>query len=574
LNDLDLGTEIEHSMTGGTIYVGGALTGNLNNLNSGGWVVMDCGSHITSQLNVNSYSAVAFRGSTTIDGPLVLSSGYEEVYVSAGSLLKGSEMQLNDNTVAVRVVGDGYAYLQFETITSNGDDFTSKLDGYFAISCPKFVYGTAEMDASSFKFVAQVLLNDAIEQNQLSIPTKCPGSSSSDNTTTEPETPSNPDPTPDPEPDPDPTPEPEKTVDITVLETVSDITPDTTHTHPISATGIDVANGKIYVSWHWRGVNYHGCVEIGEMTATGCQLDQFFETPASEAKQKVEDESLYGKDFNHIMVDPTDNRIYVVGNEAKGGFLAYVDLNSSGLVGNGGTLTYRRLLGGDGNCIIRNGDYLQVASTYGYESYVLPALDRKGRSPQPGKSKFITKVNGNVYGMHFNSDSYTDANMVSADKTTKLEKVGITIDRFDGTDYLFENSPVALSSTYEVSPVDGKNVVKVDTNGDIYVCRGAYGITRLSDGATYQLPMLEGNQPRGYANGCDVDDKYVYVSYGSAGIHVLNKSDLSLVAKYTYVGGNSANYVKVPGDGYIYVAYGENGWQVYRLVTKTVTVAQ
>jgi hypothetical protein len=40
------------------------------------------------------------------------------------------------------------------------------------------------------------------------------------------------------------------------------------------------------------------------------------------------------------------------------------------------------------------------------------------------------------------------------------------------------------------------------------------------------------------------------------------------------VGGNSANYVKVPGDGYIYVAYGENGWQVYRLVTKTVTVAQ
>jgi hypothetical protein len=205
------------------------------------------------------------------------------------------------------------------------------LDGYFAISCPKFVYGTAEMDASSFKFVAQVLLNDAIEQNQLSIPTKCPGSSSSDNTTTEPETPSNPDPTPDPEPDPDPTPEPEKTVDITVLETVSDITPDTTHTHPISATGIDVANGKIYVSWHWRGVNYHGCVEIGEMTATGCQLDQFFETPASEAKQKVEDESLYGKDFNHIMVDPTDNRIYVVGNEAKGGSWAVMATASSAM---------------------------------------------------------------------------------------------------------------------------------------------------------------------------------------------------------------------------------------------------
>jgi hypothetical protein len=30
----------------------------------------------------------------------------------------------------------------------------------------------------------------------------------------------------------------------------------------------------------------------------------------------------------------------------------------------------------------------------------------------------------------------------------------------------------------------------------------------------------------------------------------------------------------VPGDGYIYVAYGENGWQVYRLTTIAATVAK
>ena len=48
---------------------------------------------------------------------------------------------------------------------------------------------------------------------------------------------------------------------------------------------------------------------------------------------------------------------------------------------------------------------------------------------------------------------------------------------------------------------------------------------------------------------------------------MLDKETLDVVACYTHSGGKSANYVKVDG-GYIYVAYGRNGLQVFKLTTK------
>jgi hypothetical protein len=554
VGDLDLGSTSQHSMNSGTLYVGGALTGNLNDLNNNARVIMGCDSHITSNLNVNSSASINLRGNLKVDGDVILSSGTDEVFMSAGVLLDAHQLQMNNDEVRFKVMGEGYAYLVLTSLLSNHKDLQSKLDGCFALQCPIFIQNGQAWNVSEFQFVGTVRVNEAIAEEGLSIPTSCPGT------------------------------EPEEVKEIPVIETIADVTPDTTHTHPISATGIDVANGKIYVSWHWRGVNYHGCVEIGEMTATGCQLDQFLETAASESGQKFDNDADYGKDFNHIMVDTKDNRIYVVGNEAKGGLIGYVDLNAAGLAGSGtsGTadsqLKYRRLLGGDGNCIIRNGDYLQVASTYGYESYTLPNMTRAGKLEQPGKAKFIVKTGNRLVGMHFNSKTYTDAGLLTsadASKADRLEKVGITIDQFDGLDYTFEGTQTTLLSTLEVSPIDGKNAMAVDGN-DIYVCCGAYGLVRYSGGQTerFQLDLLDGNLPRGYANGVTVDANYVYVAYGSAGLYVLNKSDLSIYAKYTNGGGKSCNYVTVPGDGYIYVAYGENGWQVYRLTTVAATVAK
>lgn len=550
--DLDLGSTSWHEMNSGTLYVGGALTGNLNEIKNGGYLVVGCDSHITSNLNINSGASINLRGNLKVDGDVYLSSGTDEVYMVEGTLLDAHQLQMNNDEVRIRIIGDGYAYLNLTSLASNHFDLKSKLDGNFAIQCPTFIQDWQAWDVSKFEFVAQVLLNTEIEKAGLSIPTSCPGT------------------------------EPEEVTQIPTLETITEVTP-SEHTHPISATSIDVANGKIYVSWHWRGVNYHGCVEIGELTAAGCKLDQFFETAASETKQSFDDDTKYGKDFNHIMVDTKDNRIYVVGNEAKGGILGYVDLNAEGLVnGTSGaadaTLKYRRLLGGDGNCIIRNGDYLQIASTYGYESYNLPNLDRVGRNEQPGKAKFILKSGNSLYGMHFNSKSYVTTNLLTsadASKADKLEKIDITLDKFDGYDYLFDGTQTELLTTLEVAPVDGKNVVAVDGN-DIYVCCGAYGLVRYNGSTTerFQLDLINGVQPRGYANGVTFDDNYVYVAYGSAGLYVLNKKDLSVYANYTNVGGKSCNYVTVPGDGYIYVAYGENGWQVYRLTTIAATVAK
>jgi hypothetical protein len=544
--DLDIGAGAH--LNSGTLYVGGALTGGNLHVINGAQAVVNCGSHLTGDVNINS-SAINLRGNLKVDGKVVLSSDVRVIYMVSGTVLDANELQLNNTGVAIQIVGDDYAYLKLNTMVSNTTDLLSKLSGPFGIQCSKFLEQNGS--ETTFQFPASVKLND--ELTDITIPSwdDCSGSV-------------------------------EEKVEIPTLETITDVTP-SEHTHPISATSIDVANGKIYVSWHWRGVNYHGCVEIGEINNNACQLDQFFETAASETKQKFDDDSKYGRDFNHIMVDTQANRIYVVGNEAKGGLIGYVDLNSNGLVDATqgaayGILKYRRLLGGDGNCIIRNGDYLQVASTYGYESYSLPNLDRVGRNEQPGKAKFIVKSGNSLYGMHFNSKSYVTTNLqTSADASNaeKLEKIDITLDKFDGYDYLFDGTQTELLTTLEVSPVDGKNVVAVDGN-DIYVCCGAYGLVRYSGGTTetFQLPLIDKVLPRGYVNGVTVDANYVYVAYGSAGLYVLNKKDLSVYAKYTNNGGKSCNYVTVPGDGYIYVAYGENGWQVYRLTTIAATVAK
>ena len=69
---------------------------------------------------------------------------------------------------------------------------------------------------------------------------------------------------------------------------------------------------------------------------------------------------------------------------------------------------------------------------------------------------------------------------------------------------------------------------------------------------------------RHYVNGCDVDDKYVYLAYGSYGLVVLDKNTHEVVAHR--VASKSANYVKVR-DNYIYVAYGRDRLQVYNLST-------
>jgi hypothetical protein len=570
--DLALG-DGSHSLDGGTLYVKGSLSGNMNYVQGNAWLIVGCGTEIGSSMNLNVGGSVDFRGNATVNGDIIISSG-SGFAVTSGIYLKAKTIELNNDEVVVSGTPQ-YTFIEADKIVSNTHSFKTKLNGSFAILCPyisaegEFVYkdGYWDSEGSSYyelEFLSDVLFNEQITEKNLTIPTSC---SKDAETNTDTET----DPDPDPEPDPEPQPDPKK-----VLETIAEVEPD--HTHNISSTGIDLANGKIYVSWHERGNGYHGCVEVGQVTDDACSLLQFFETPASSGK--LTDKSQYGKDFNHIIVDTQAgaNRIYVVGNEFDGGLLGYVDLGADGLVaansGSAAALNYRRLWGADGNSIIRNGDYLQLATTYGYEAYTLPSLDRAVRDTMPGRAKYIVKDDSRILGMHFQTRTYRDTNIQTKladededDTSDNLQEVDVTIDEFPTTDYLFEQRRELFSTGLTVAPVNGKNVVAVDGT-DIYLCRGALGLTRIAasgDTTNFILPYTQGVLPRGYVNGVYVDQNYVYVAYGSAGLYVLNKADLSVVAQHANVGGKSANFVKAD-DKYIYVAYGRAGWHVYKLV--------
>jgi hypothetical protein len=157
---------------------------------------------------------------------------------------------------------------------------------------------------------------------------------------------------------------------------------------------------------------------------------------------------------------------------------------------------------------------------------------------------------------------YYDRTLVSIQQATGL------LHSYAASDLLLSD-PTTLASDLEIAPADGKNVVALDGD-DVYVACGAAGVVRYSAAAgaatgSFAIAPASDGYIKGYANGVAVDARYVYVAYGSAGVYVLDKSTLSVVARYTNVGGKSANFVYVH-DGLIYVAYGKSGWEVLELV--------
>ena len=148
------------------------------------------------------------------------------------------------------------------------------------------------------------------------------------------------------------------------------------------------------------------------------------------------------------------------------------------------------------------------------------------------------------------------------DKNSMQSKAALGV--YGASDYGF-SSPVKTVSLDMITPVTGKNVFQLDGD-DVYVCLGANGVKRYSNGVEVAAFKLSDDSAAA-ANGLAVDDKYVYVAYGHGGLFVLNKSDLKVMASYRYAGGKSANYVTVSGN-ILYVAYGLSGVQIFKLVEK------
>lgn len=361
------------------------------------------------------------------------------------------------------------------------------------------------------------------------------------------------------------------------------------HTHDISATGIMDLDGYLYMSYHTNqeqkdnADNSHGgCVEVL--------------TPVKNNKVQLL-QYLYDSqrviDFNHLLAVELNNgekKIFLPGNsKKKGALLSYMTINGDHLLATESKeittadvdkdgkpivkivepLQYAQLHPAteeykdknyDENCVVYNKkkDHLIVATTEGYVVYDANTMNEVDKIERPGKVKHVAIGDGKIVGLYLNDKNH------SSD-----DEVGATIEVINRDDEDFENSK-KFNTTVGIKPNDGKNVVSVRDNL-IYVCQSGLGLyvynMQGKEQWHWQMPSAWNDKKNVYkalCNGCDVDDKYVYLAYGSYGLVVLDKNTHEVVAHR--VASKSANYIKVR-DNYIYVAYGRDRLQVYNLST-------
>ena len=352
---------------------------------------------------------------------------------------------------------------------------------------------------------------------------------------------------------PEGTTKPEPTPEI-IIEKITDIDPlEPDHDHGvISATCITFDGNKAYASYHLRGEGQKGCIEVMEPADNGVKLLSYMISP--------------DYDFNHLIVD--EGNIITVGNHTKkGAFIASLpvgfeasetvreDLKVKELTtdevlmvsGKDGEIKGGYKNAGDGNCVIRHGNNYYVNTYRGYGALNLDFSKVEGSFvPTNGSSKHIDIANGK-------------AAIISLDTYNTTESAS-TVNVYNADDKMF----TTILDTYAagtISPIDGKNVIAIDGE-NIYACLGKGGLVRLNDNASFHA----GENGKVPANGMAIDDKYIYAAMGSF-VFVLNKTDLSEVTHYHASSLKSANYIALH-DGLIYVAFGEDGIQVFRLVEK------
>ena len=312
-----------------------------------------------------------------------------------------------------------------------------------------------------------------------------------------------------------------------------------------SATCIQSANNKLYVSYHTYGdKNFGGNIEVLSMTGNQLQVD------ANKAAENC--------DYNHIIVD--GNSLYLAGSGTKsaGAFLGKVDLNGGNLGDEVKLYAIDNKTKMDANCVAEfNGEHV-VATTKGLTSF---AKDFSFWSKAGAEGKHVVTANSKLYTLD------VDGNVNVYDNNN------------------LENT-VASYNVGEVYPKGNKAVMAVSENGDIYVCKGENGVAKISGGQlnknfftcpTFTKPKKTelAGKVKGRANGIAIGSKYIYVACGGYGLVVLDTNGNVICHRKANAYKNddcgSANYVAVNtvnGEEYVYVAYGQNRVQVFK-VTKT-----
>lgn len=363
------------------------------------------------------------------------------------------------------------------------------------------------------------------------------------------------------------------------LDLISSI--DYNHDHDISATCVQVHNGRLYMSYHTRDKKHGGCIEVfSPVENNKVTLEQYL----------CDDQK--DLDFNHLMavkLKSGKRMVYLPGSSnKKGAMLAYIPIQDkkhlladqsksiTTTINGKDTVIYEKPLqfiqmnpataefakkGYDENCVIYNDEtnHLIVATTKGYLVYNADTYNELDKINKPGKVKHVAIGNGKIVTVYLNREA-----------TNETEAIPATVEIFDQKAEDLSN-PIKSFAISTIEPNNGKNVVRVDDN-KIYVCRGAAGMYVYDMEGNelwhYQMPsptISEGanaGKYKGHANGCYVGKKYVYIAYGGFGLVVLDKETHKVVAHRDLV--HSANYV-IEYKGYIYVAYGQNRLQVFQL---------
>ena len=312
-----------------------------------------------------------------------------------------------------------------------------------------------------------------------------------------------------------------------------------------SATCIQPYGGKLYVSYHTYGNgndNIGGHIDVLTMNNNQLSVD------ASKAADNC--------DYNHLIVD--NNSLYLAGSGTKSAsaFLGKVDINGGNLGEEVKLYAIDKKTKMDANCVAAfNGEHV-VATTQGLTSF---AKDFSFWNKAGAEGKHVVTANSNLYTLDVDGNVNVYAN-------NDLENT------------------VANYNVGEVYPKDNKAVMAVsDTNGDIYVCKGENGVAKISGGQvnknfftcpTFTNPDKTGTV-KGRANGIAIGGEYIYVACGGYGLVVLDTNGNVICHRKANAYKNekcgSANYVAVEnvnGEEYVYVAYGQNRVQVFK-VTKT-----
>ena len=363
------------------------------------------------------------------------------------------------------------------------------------------------------------------------------------------------------------------------LDLISSI--DYNHDHDISATCVQVHNGRLYMSYHTRDKNHGGCIEVfSPVENNKVTLEQYL----------CDDQK--DLDFNHLLavkLKSGKRMVYLPGSSnKKGAMLAYIPIQDKNhlladqsmsittTINGKDTVIYEKPLqfiqmnpataefakkGYDENCVVYNDEtnHLIVATTKGYLVYNADTYNELDKINKPGKVKHLAIGNGKIVTVYLDRAA-----------TSETEAIPATVEIFDQKAEDLSN-PINSFAISTIEPNNGKNVVRVDDN-KIYVCRGAAGMYVYDMEGNelwhYQMPsptISEGENAgkyKGHANGCYVGKKYVYIAYGGFGLVVLDKETHKVVAHRNLA--HSANYV-IEYKGYIYVAYGQNRLQVFQL---------